>query len=53
MSYLGEALRLVTVGLQHPVTQRILKYALRQATAEVVRHIQRHTRGRSTKLHYS
>ncbi len=53
MSYLGEALRLMVVALQHPVSQRVLHYALRQATAEVVRHIQKKTRGRTTKLHYS
>jgi len=53
MSYLGTALRLMIQALQHPATQRVLKHALRQATVEVVRHIQSHTRGRSTKIHYS
>jgi hypothetical protein len=53
MSFLETAFRLVVEGLRHPATQRVLKHALRQATVEVVRHIQSKTRGRSTKIHYS
>lgn len=53
MSALGEALRLVLLAIRHPATQRVLNHVLREATAEVVRHIQSKTRGRTTKIHYS
>jgi hypothetical protein len=53
MSAFGTAFRLMGDLLRHPATQKILKHALRVATAELVRHIQTHTRGRSTKIHYS
>lgn len=53
MSFLGEAIRLMGVLLRHPATQAIAKHALRVATRELVHHIQVHTRGRTTRIHYS
>lgn len=53
MSAMQTAFRLMGQLLRHPATQKIAKHALRVATAEVVRHIQRKTRGRTTKIHYS
>jgi len=53
MTYLGEAIRLMGIILRHPATQAIAKHALRAATRELVHHIQVHTRGRKTRIHYS
>lgn len=47
------AFRLMYKAISHPATQRLLKHALRIATAEAVRYVQRNTRGRSTRIHYS
>lgn len=53
MNMIGVAFRLVGLLIRHPATQRVLNHVVREATAELVRHIQSRTRGRSTKIHYS
>lgn len=45
MSSLETALRLVIRLGQHPVSQRVLRYAVRQATVAIVRQVQKRTRG--------
>jgi predicted ATP-dependent protease len=53
MNAIGTVFRLVGQLIRHPATQRVINHAIREATAELVRHIQRRTRGRTTKIHYS
>lgn len=53
MTVFGTAFRLIVKAIQHPATQKLLTHALRIATAETVRYIQRETRGRKTKIRYS
>lgn len=53
MSYAAGALRFLIAALNHPVTQQFLNHALRVGTAELVKHIQRHTRTRKGKIHIS
>ena len=53
MNMIGIAFRLIGQVMRHPATHAVLNHALRVATAEMVRHIQRKTRGRSTRISYS
>ncbi len=53
MSALQTAFRILTRVMQHPNTKRLANHILRLATAELVRHIQNKTRGRTTVIHYS
>ncbi len=48
MTFAAAALRFLLMALNHPVTQAALKHALRAGTAELVRHIQRHTSTRKS-----
>ena len=51
MTYAAQALQFMIKLLSHPVSQRVLKHALRVATLEAVKHVQRKTR--MTKKGYS
>lgn len=53
MNAIGVVFRLMSQVITHPATQQVLNHALRVATAELVRHIQRKTRGRKTHISYS
>jgi hypothetical protein len=53
MSALGVVLRILGQVIKHPSTQKLANHAIRLATAELVRHIQKKTRGRKTTISYS
>lgn len=53
MNAIGVVFRILGQIITHPVTQTLANHALRLATAELVRHVQRHTRGRKTRISYS
>jgi len=53
MTYAQMALRFLISALNHPVSQTLLKHALRAGTAELVRAVQHHTRTRKGKIHIS
>ena len=51
MSALSGGLRFLGILFRHPVTQEILRHAIRTATAELVRQIQHRTRHRQGVPH--
>lgn len=53
MNAIGTVFRMMSQLITHPVSQKLLNHAVRLATAELVRHIQKKTRGRKTRISYS
>lgn len=53
MTAFGTAIRLVIALISSEAASRVAKAALRTGTAELVRYIQRETRGRRSRITYS